>query len=109
MITSFIVLQIVFDLWIFWKLFNQNRSLLLLLNAADDARTNIVKLVRSLNKEQLTTFTDQKCQHCGNVLPENTEKTHDGLRLCSSCKVKRAEAAKKVLDDAAKSVADVNG
>jgi len=81
-----LVLQVILNAFFLWRIVsldNYRLKLNLLLKKFDEKLT---KLFRMKHKAD-TSYGEQICSSCGELLPENTLKTHEGKLLCSVCKV----------------------
>lgn len=78
----------VVQLWIVWKVINHDTSIQRIAIWGKGIDKSILRFARTLGTAQTQVFIDTVCSECGDLLPENTTRTHDGKMLCSSCKVK---------------------
>lgn len=80
-------LEILVFLFLIWRVLRLDSFRLDAISRLDNTEARITDLYRRHDMSPVL-LGQQVCSDCGERLPENTAKTHDGHWLCSNCKVK---------------------
>ena len=78
---------IVFNLYLLWKVINLNNSILKIMGWGQQVDQSLLKFARSLTEEQTERYIESSCDVCGDILPRNTTRNHNGKKLCGKCKL----------------------
>lgn len=84
--------------YLHWKIINLERNAYNAYLIAKSLEEDWLKIKRSFTPAQASTYVDQACSKCGELLPEGTLKSIDGHKYCPKCKSDVKAQLQKLVD-----------